>query len=315
MSQLWTEDCFASGHVGQTDLANMEKNFICLRTLFSGLAQPASMAACHPWFDTAKHVLKVRDDGDSTWYGLLHGDTNQKLWVYRNTAMAGWKVDAGVSDRVLALKKVGGTYATGGATAGTWTQPNHLHTGPSHTHTGPSHSHTGPSHSHTGPSHSHGVGTYKGPSHSHARGTYAGPSHTHGAGSIHARVAPNTIASDLWFESVTGVSSWSFNKEAHCVSVGSTSGNSTLGIQCGGTSGTGGTGAVTGTSAASGTAAVTGTSAAAGTGATGDSGTGATGSDGTGATGSSGTEDTGGSATVNTYRPAAAVGTLQYLDL
>ncbi len=134
MAQNWTDDVFAGGHVGQTDLQNMENNFGCLKSLFSGAAQPASMAACHPWFDTTKHVLKVRNDGDSAWYGLMHGDTSQKLWIYRNAAMSGWASDSGVTDKVLALKG-GATYTTGAATAGTWIQPNHTHTGPSHTHT------------------------------------------------------------------------------------------------------------------------------------------------------------------------------------
>lgn len=140
MSQSWTNDVYASGHVGATDLQNMENNFACLKSLFSGASQPASMAACHPWFDTTKHVFKVRNDGDSAWVGLMHGDTSQKIWIYRNAAMSGWAVDSGVSDRVLAVKG-GSTYTTGAAVAGTWTQPNHTHTGPSHSHTGPSHTH------------------------------------------------------------------------------------------------------------------------------------------------------------------------------
>ena len=52
------------------------------------------------------------------------------IWVYRNTAMTGWAIDATFADRVLAFK--GGTAAynvTGGSVAGTWTQPNHDHGG------------------------------------------------------------------------------------------------------------------------------------------------------------------------------------------
>jgi len=124
MAQDWTDDVFAAGHTGQTDLQNMENNFAAMKSLFSGAAQPASMAACHPWFDTTQHVLKIRDDGDSAWLGLMHGDTSQKLWIYRNAAMSGWAVDSGVTDTVLALKG-GSVYTTGGASAGTWTQPDH----------------------------------------------------------------------------------------------------------------------------------------------------------------------------------------------
>lgn len=134
MSQSWTDNVFQTDHQGQTDLQNMENNFACLKTLFSGSSQPASMGACHPWFDTSKHVLKIRNDGDSAWYGLMHGDTSQKMWVYRNSAMSGWAVDSGISDKVLAMKG-GSTYTT----AGTWTQPNHTLTVsemPSHSHGG-----------------------------------------------------------------------------------------------------------------------------------------------------------------------------------
>jgi|GEM_PF-3597923 len=134
MSQTWTDDVYASGHVAATDLANMENNFAALKSLFSGTGAPSSMAACHPWFDTTKHVLKVRDDGDSAWLGLMHGDVNHKLWVYRNSALSGWAVDSAVTDKVLAVKG-GSTYTTGAATAGTCTlsglTANHSH---SHSH-------------------------------------------------------------------------------------------------------------------------------------------------------------------------------------
>jgi hypothetical protein len=68
----------------------------------------------------------------------MHGDTSQKMWVYRNTAMAGWVVDSSVSDKVIAIK--GGSQAykvSGGTTAGTWTQPSHTLTPseiPAHSH-------------------------------------------------------------------------------------------------------------------------------------------------------------------------------------
>jgi hypothetical protein len=73
-----------------------------------------------------------------------------KMWFYQNVAPTGWVVDTSITDAVLAIR--GGTSSynvSGGSQAGTWTQPNHLHTGPSHTHTGPSHSHVVPVHSHT----------------------------------------------------------------------------------------------------------------------------------------------------------------------
>jgi len=139
MSQSWTDNVYQSDHVGQTDLQNMENNFAALKSLFSGASQPASMAACHPWFDTAKHVLKIRDDANSAWLGLMHGDTNYRIWVYVNAAINGWAVVT-TGECVLGTKG-GDVYTTGGVTAGTWTQPNHTHSGPSHTHDIAAHGH------------------------------------------------------------------------------------------------------------------------------------------------------------------------------
>lgn len=136
MSQTFTDDCFAGTHVGQTDLQNMENNFAALKSCFSGTGAPSNIVPGMLWFDTDDYVMKTRNAGDSAWLGLMHGDSNQKIWIYRNSAMDGWVVDSSVTDKVLALKG-GSTYTTGAATAGTWTQPNHTH-GMTHTH---SHNH------------------------------------------------------------------------------------------------------------------------------------------------------------------------------
>jgi hypothetical protein len=81
------------------------------------------------------------------------------MYFYTNTAPTGWTIDAAVADVCLAVKGGSNAYNTvGGSLAGTWTQPNHSHTGPSHTHTGPSHTHT------TG---SHALSVAEMPSHAH----------------------------------------------------------------------------------------------------------------------------------------------------
>jgi len=137
MSQTFTDNCYAAGNVGQTDLQNMENNFQALKTSFSGAAAPANLLAGMLWFDTTKIVLKYRDTANAAWLGIMHGDVSQKIWVYRNAAIDGWAIDAAVSDRVLALKGAGGLYnANGGTVAGeTWGNLKaHTHTGPSHTH-------------------------------------------------------------------------------------------------------------------------------------------------------------------------------------
>jgi len=51
--------------------------------------------------------------------GVMTGDADQKIWVYRNSAMTGWVIDSSVQDVVLAAKG-GSTYGTAGTTAGSW---------------------------------------------------------------------------------------------------------------------------------------------------------------------------------------------------
>jgi hypothetical protein len=127
MGQTWTADVYAASHAAATDLQNIETNFATLRSSFSGTTAPSNTEVGLHWMDTSKKVLKVRDDDDSGWWGLMHGDSNQKIPVYRNAAMDGWVVDSSsATDRVLAIKG-GSTYTTGGDNAGTWTQPDHFH--------------------------------------------------------------------------------------------------------------------------------------------------------------------------------------------
>ena len=134
MTQSWSDNPFQGDHAGQTDLQNMENNFACLKSLFSGSGQPSNPVAGMPWFHTSNGLLKVRNAANNAWYGVMHGDTSQRMWVYRNGAMSGWAVSGSATDRVLAVKG-GGTYTTGGANAGTWTisgPSRNLHTGTRH---------------------------------------------------------------------------------------------------------------------------------------------------------------------------------------
>jgi len=73
----------------------------------------------------------------------MRGDRNvTKCWFYLDAAPTGWTIDETPADALLCVKGGSNAYNTaGGAQAGTWTQPNHLHT-IAHTHAGPSHSHT-----------------------------------------------------------------------------------------------------------------------------------------------------------------------------
>ena len=136
MSQVYIDDCYASGHTATTDLQSFENNFAALKSSFSGPTAPSNPVAGMLWFDTTKKLLKGRNNANGAWLGIMIADASHKIWVYRNTAPDGWVIDAAITDVVCALK--GGSYgATGGAQVGTWTQPDHTLTAaeiPAHDH-------------------------------------------------------------------------------------------------------------------------------------------------------------------------------------
>jgi len=149
MSQTYTANCYQSDHVAVTDMANIEANFATLRSCNSGASAPANTEAGLLWFDTSTAagtdgLLKIRHDENNAWLAVLCGDASQKFWVYRNTTMDGWIIDATVTDRVLSLKGGTGLYnANGGTVAGeTWANLKaHVHTGGTHTHAHGNHVH------------------------------------------------------------------------------------------------------------------------------------------------------------------------------
>ncbi len=129
MTQDFTADCFASGHVAQVDAQNIEDNFTTLRSSSSGGSAPSNPVAFMLWGDTSSgdECLKRRNDANDAWLGILCGDASHKMWVYRNDTCEGWVIDATVTDRVIALKGGSDAYnVNGGVNAGTWTQPGHV---------------------------------------------------------------------------------------------------------------------------------------------------------------------------------------------
>lgn len=125
MAQNYDEDCYGPTHVAQADLQKMKDNFECLRTTFSGSTTPP-LAEGLLWLDTATNILRIQKAGTTGWLGILTGDADQKIWIYRNNTLPGWVIDDTVVDKVLALR--GGEYGpVGGVVAGTWTQPPHQH--------------------------------------------------------------------------------------------------------------------------------------------------------------------------------------------
>jgi hypothetical protein len=142
MSQTFTDDCFNATHAALTDLQYFEDNFAALKSNFSGTAAPANATAGQFWYDSTKMVMKMRNSSNDTWYGVMHGSTASKIWMYRNDALQGWAITTAVADCVIGLKaQTSGAafYASGGTTVGTWTQPDHVLTTaeiPAHTHDG-----------------------------------------------------------------------------------------------------------------------------------------------------------------------------------
>lgn len=67
MAQNFTSDVYAAGHIGATDLQNMENNFLALQSTFSGNNAPASPVASQLWVDTTNNLLKIRNAANTAW--------------------------------------------------------------------------------------------------------------------------------------------------------------------------------------------------------------------------------------------------------
>lgn len=67
MAQNFTDDCFDANHVGQTDLGNIESNFACLKSSFSGPSAPSNPVAGMLWYDTTNKRLKLRNEANNAW--------------------------------------------------------------------------------------------------------------------------------------------------------------------------------------------------------------------------------------------------------
>ncbi len=152
MSQNWIDDVFALSHEGETDLQNLENNFQCLRTLFSGASFSLNTDPGHPWYDSSTPILgegllKIRKQGDDGWLGVLalaQESDNGLVWFHGDdlSNQEGWVIDIKITeDRVMALKNHGsGTYTQGRQALGQWAitgidnEGLHTHTVLNHTH-------------------------------------------------------------------------------------------------------------------------------------------------------------------------------------
>ncbi len=71
MAQTWTDDVFDPNHDGQTDLQNIENNFAALKSQFSGLTAPPNPVPFQPWGDLTTHILKIRNETNTSWLGIF----------------------------------------------------------------------------------------------------------------------------------------------------------------------------------------------------------------------------------------------------
>jgi hypothetical protein len=140
MSQDYVDDVYDQDHVVDTDMEKVENDFAALKSAFSGASSPSNPVPGMAWFDTGKKILKRRNVENTVWYGMLWGDGDFKIPVYRNDAQDGFLIDSTVFDCVVAIK--GGSQAynvSGGQVAGSWTTPYHTLINsemPSHSHIG-----------------------------------------------------------------------------------------------------------------------------------------------------------------------------------
>lgn len=100
MSQTFTDDCFAAGHVAQTDLQNMENNFAALKSNFSGTAAPSNPVEGMWWADSDDNILKIYTG--SAWQNVFNWATMEFY------AGAGFITAAQISDAARKASLVSG---------------------------------------------------------------------------------------------------------------------------------------------------------------------------------------------------------------
>lgn len=69
MAQNWLDDCFSNAHTVETDMAQIENNFGCLKSLFSGSSAPANPVSYQLWANSSNSIIYYRGTG-SSWEGL-----------------------------------------------------------------------------------------------------------------------------------------------------------------------------------------------------------------------------------------------------
>ena len=103
MSQDFTDDCFASDHVVQTDMANIEKNFACLKSAFSGATAPSNLVAGMWWFDTTANILKLRNEANNAWQSVWDFANNKPVITNLSNEITGAMIATAIKDPAVGI--------------------------------------------------------------------------------------------------------------------------------------------------------------------------------------------------------------------
>jgi len=77
--QTYTDNCFTTTGVVQTQMGQVEENFAALKSAFSGATTPANTVAGMWWFDTTANILKLRNEANSAWLSVWDFANNKPI--------------------------------------------------------------------------------------------------------------------------------------------------------------------------------------------------------------------------------------------
>lgn len=97
-AQDFTDDCFGTTHVVQTDQENVEKNFACLKSAFSGAVAPSNLVAGMWWFDTTSNILKIRNEANNAWQSVWNFASNKPVIANLSNEITGAMIAASAKD-------------------------------------------------------------------------------------------------------------------------------------------------------------------------------------------------------------------------
>ena len=98
MAQTYTDDCFATDHVVQTDMGHIEENFAALKSAFSGATTPSNTVAGMWWFDTTANILKIRNEANSAWQSVWDFANNKPVITNLSNEITGTMIAAAIKD-------------------------------------------------------------------------------------------------------------------------------------------------------------------------------------------------------------------------